>query len=154
MKRAKKILSVVLGVLLAFMVCVPAFAADVSPEEETQTEIIPDEEETVIIPDEEETVPEEENGIEDAITEEEDTYFECLEHCLNEGARNLGLGALFMGGSVCSPVLFMIFPPVGAVLFLAGLPFGAVCLFVGIGEIITSPVLALFFDTDDYLALV
>lgn len=96
----------------------------------------------------EDEIPEEE------VPEEEDTYFECLKHCLNEGIRNLGMGALFVGGSVCSPVLFFVFPPVGAALLLAGFPFGVVCLFVGIGEIITSPVLALCFDTDDYLALV
>lgn len=161
MKKIKKILSVILCVLMVFTVCVPAFAEKASPEreEESRTEQSAVTEEEPVIPDEDPDGEGEENETpENVIPEdgmqEEDTYIESLRHCLNEGVRNLGLGALFMVGSVCSPVLFMVFPPIGASLFFAGLPFGAVCFVTGAGEIITSPVLALFFDTDDNLSLI
>lgn len=87
------------------------------------------------------------------IIDDEDTYFEVLKHVLQGAGRNVLLGGLFMGGAVCSPVMMLVFYPVGVALALGGLPVGVLCLAVGVGEFVASPVIALFVDTDTYMGI-
>ena len=139
MKNIRKILAVILCLATLMTVCVPFASAEELAEDTTQITQETPEPET---PEEEET----ENP-------KEDTYFECLKHCFNGGLRNLANAGLFTAGTVLSPIMFLVFPPIGAALGIAGLPAGLMSLFVGIGEILASPVLAFFYDTDDYMSL-
>ena len=153
MKNVRKILAVILCLAMLMTVCVPFASAEELAEDTTQITQETPETET---PEEEETETPEESEEDTVIPdepEEEDTYFECLKHCFNGGLRNLANAGLFTAGTVLSPIMFLVFPPIGAALGIAGLPAGLMSLFVGIGEILASPVLAFFYDTDDYMSL-
>lgn len=138
MKNIRKILAVILCFAMLTTVCIPLVSADETGE--GTTEITQETPETDIP--EEETVP-----------EEEDTYFECLVHCLKGGLQNVANAGLFFSGTALVPVISFVFPPIAIALGVAGLPASVVSLFVGIGEIIASPVLAFFYDTSDYMGL-
>lgn len=49
--------------------------------------------------------------------------------------------------------MFLVFPPGAITVGIVGLPASVASLFVGIGEIIASPILAFFFDTNDYMGI-
>ncbi len=227
MEKIKKALSVILCAVMAFAVCVPAFAAQKTlPETETESEaeiavipeiaamtaffinaqvaeteteqsenlhteeVIPEVDETVAEEEADTVIPEEDKGEEELpeenpagditqeetdgempdaeapeeetpdteipdviVIDDEDTYLEVLEHCLQGAGRNLLMSAILVGGAVCSPIMIFVFYPIGVVLALGGLPMGALCFVVGAGELVTSPVLALFIDTDTNLTI-
>ena len=135
MKNIRKILAVILCFAMLMTLCIPFASAEEFTEGTTQiTQETPENER-----------PEE--------TDEEDTYIECFVHCLKGGLQNLSNAGLFAVGTVLSPIIFFVFPPGAVTVGIAGLPASAVSLFVGIGEIIASPILALFYDTDDYMGL-
>ncbi len=139
MKNIRKILAVILCFATLMTVCIPLASADDSGE--TTTEITQETPETESP--EEEIIPEE--------PEEKGTYLECLVHCLKGGLQNISNAGLFAVGTLLCPIVFLVFPPVGIALGLAGLPVSVASLFIGIGEMLTSPILAFFYDTDDYL---
>lgn len=142
MKNIRKILAVILCFATLMTVCIPFASAEELTEGTTEiTQETPETEK-----------PEEEEA-ETPDDPEEDTYFECLKHCFDSGLQNILNAGLFTAGTVLSPIMFLIFPPIGAALGIAGLPVGVLSLFIGIGEILTCPILAFFYDTDDYLYL-
>ncbi len=141
MKNIRKILAVILCFATLMTLCIPFASAD-----EATTEITQETPETEI-PEEDEIIDEE------TVPEEESTYFERLKHCFNGGLQNLMNAGVFFAGTATSPIIFFVFPPIAVALGLAGLPAGAASFIVGIGEIITSPILAFFYDTDDYMSL-
>lgn len=135
MKNLRKILAVLLCFATLMTVCIPFASADEPSEETTQiTQETPETE-----------TPEE--------TDKEDTYLECFVHCLKGGLQNLSNAGLFAVGTLLCPIVFFVFPPGAVTIGIVGLPASAVSLFVGIGEIIASPILAFFFDTNDYMGV-
>ncbi|MBR2869301.1 MAG: hypothetical protein IKB88_09630 [Clostridia bacterium] len=143
MKNIRKFFAVILCVAMMMTVCVPFASADESGK--GITDITQESPETEI-PDTDITVSEE--------LEKEDTYSERLRHCFKGGLQNLMNAGLFLTGTALSPVTFFVFPPIAVALGLIGVPISAASLFVGIGEIIASPILAFFFDTNDYMGLI
>ena len=143
MKNIRKFFAVILCVAMMMTVCVPFAFADESGE--GTTDITQESPETEI-PDADITVTDE--------PEEEDTYSERVRHCFKGGLQNLANATLFFSGTALSPIVFFVFPPVGVALALAGMPVSVASLFVGIGEIIASPILAFFFDTGDYMGII
>ena len=154
MKKVKKLIAAILCAATVMTVCVPFASAEEIAEETTviqQTPQADSDGQDVDLPEE---LPEE-NGDETdpAIPEEKgETYKDRLVHCVEEGKQNLAVGLGLIGAFLISPLLFII-PPVGVVVMIAGLPAGLASLFVGIGEIVASPLLAFFVDTDTGLLL-
>lgn len=158
MKKAKKLIAAILCAATVMTVCVPLASAEEIAEETTviqQTPQADSDGQDVDLPEE---LPEE-NGDETAVTDptipeekKEETYTERLEYCVSEGKQNLAAGVGLIGAFLISPLLFVI-PPIGVVAMVAGLPAGLASLFVGIGEIVASPLLAFFVDTDTGLLL-
>lgn len=142
MKNVRKILAVILCFATLMTVCIPLASAN-EPVEET-TEITQETPETDL-PEEEVIIPEE--------PKEDSTYYERLSHCFRGGLQNLANAGLFAAGTLLCPIVFLVFPPVGVILGIMGLPSGMASLFVGLGQIIASPILAFFYDTDDYMVL-
>lgn len=141
MKNIRKILAVILCFATLMTLCIPLASAD-----EATTEITQESPETEIPG--EETPPEEEVEI-----TVESTYSERVRHCVNGGLQNLANAGLFFAGTATSPIVFFVFPPIAVALGLAGLPASAASFIIGIGEIVLSPILAFFYDTDDYMGL-
>ena len=137
MKNIRKILAVFLCFATLMTVCIPFASAEELTEGTTDI--------TQETPEEDTVIPEE--------PEEDDTYPECLVHCLKGGLQNISNAGLFAVGTVLSPIMFFVFPPAAVTVGIVGLPASAVSLFVGIGEIIASPILAFFFDTNDYMGV-
>lgn len=155
MEKFKKILAVVLGAVMMFSVCVPAFAAEGDlPAEETVTEETETPDGGEVIPEEETPEGETDEVIPEEEVIEEDKYLDVLRHCVSEGTHNLVAGLLLMGAAVCSPLLTLVFFPIGIAAGLGGLPLGALSFVVGLGEIVASPVISLFIDTDTILAVI
>lgn len=155
MEKFKKILAVVLGAVMLFSVCVPAFAAEGDlPAEEAVTEETQAPEDGEVIPDEETTEGETEEIIPEEEIEDEDTYVDVLRYCVSEGTHNLTTGLLLMGTAVCSPILTLVFFPIGIAAGIGGLPLGALSFIAGLGQIVASPVISLFIDTDTILAVI
>ena len=144
----KKIIAVILCMSVFASVCIPAAFAneETLPEsgmvQETPETELPEEDETPVEPDEP-IEPE----------EEKESYSERFERCIDGGVRNLGVGALLVGAALTSPILMLAFPPIGVSAALAGVPLGVFLMGAGLGEIVTSPVLALFIDEDTQLEL-
>lgn len=153
MKNIRKILAVILCFATLMTVCIPFASAEEF--EEGATEITQETPETENPEEEEAETPDEseEDTVIPEEPEEKDTYFECLKHCFDSGLKNIANAGLFAAGTVLSPVVFFVFPPIAVVLGIAGLPVSVLSLFVGIGEILTCPILAFLYDTDDYLYL-
>lgn len=135
MESLRKSLAVILCFATMLTVCVPFASAEESTEGTTGITQETPETETPDEPD------------------EEDTYLECLVHCLKGGLQNLSNAGLFFVGTLASPIIFLVFPPGAITVGIVGLPASVASLFVGIGEIIASPILAFFFDTNDYMGV-
>lgn len=179
MKKIKKLIAVILCGATVLAVCVPLASAEEIPEEITasqQASQADSEGQDVDLPEEvydanlteempeqnEETVEEEETDSETEEvtfeseyveeTAEESSYSERIDHCVESGLKNLSAGGMLIGAFLLSPG-FMAIPPIGLVIMVAGLPTGLGLAAVGAGEIIASPVLALFVDTNTSLTL-
>lgn len=122
---------------------------DASSEDEITEETVPDTEveEDTQIPEEGGQIPE------DVPAEEhEDSYQEVLVYCVESGTQNVGAGLLLVGAFFVSPA-FWVIPPVGVVISIISLPAGAGLVLLGTAEIVASPVLAIFIDTDTDLVM-
>ncbi len=135
MKNLRKILAAILCFATLITVCVPFASAEELTEGTTEIT---------------QETPETETPDDPA---EEDTYLECLVHCLKGGLQNLSNAGLFFVGTIASPIMFLVFPPGAVTIGIVGFPASVASLFVGIGEIIASPILAFFFDTNDYMGV-
>ena len=127
-----------------------------SVEETTETEEETDDTEEESTESEEDEAPEEdvtEPEEELPQTEKTESYSERLAYCVEEGLYNMGVGVAIIGMFFTSPLFFVI-PPIGVVAMIGGLPVGLASLFVGAGEVVASPVLALFIDTDTSLVFI
>ena len=121
---------------------------DASSEDEITEEPVPDtEEEDVQLPEEDTQIPEN-----TPVQEHEDSYQEVLVYCVESGTQNVGAGLLLVGAFFVSPA-FWVIPPVGAVISIISLPAGVGLVLLGTAEIVTSPVLAIFIDTDTDLVM-
>lgn len=156
----KKFIATVLAAATLFSISVPAFATDA--EEETEP-VITEEEILEIIETEEVQDALEDSGIdteeiEDAIENDEFeiiddpkelTYGDKVQILVDDGLWIISCGIVFfLGGTIFNPLVW-IFPPAGAGLLVAGVPLGIAAAIVGIGEIITAPIAAIFTD-DSY----
>lgn len=122
---------------------------DAPAEEEIPEETVPDTEveEDTQIPEEGGQIPEDMPA-----EEHEDSYREVLVYCVESGAENAGAGLLLVGAFFVSPA-FWVIPPIGAVISIIGLPAGVGLVLLGTAEIVASPVLAVFVDTDTELTV-
>ncbi len=121
---------------------------DAPAEEEIPEEPVPDtEEEDVQLPGDDTQVPEN-----TPVQEHEDSYREVLVYCVESGTQNVGAGLLLVGAFFVSPA-FWVIPPVGVVISIISLPAGAGLVLLGTAEIVASPVLAIFIDTDTDLVM-
>ena len=122
MKKLTRIISAVLCAVMLLTVNAPAAFA----EEEPSTEIIQQEP--------------------SAETEEDSDYSEKISMSVNEGLLNLERGGLMLASCLVSPlvIFFPMTSAVGLILLVEGLPVGLSRVILGIGQIVGSPVIALF----------
>lgn len=117
----KKIIALFLAVITIFTMAVPAFATD------TATPSDPINQENI------------------EINETEFTYLDKLSSVYSAGAKNLANGLVLTGFATIGAIpLCMI--PFGAIAVFAGIPGGMALTVIGVGELITAPVIAVFMD--------
>lgn len=138
MKKIKRLLAVVLcaamfmGVYVPFASAEDGFAVEIIQETtDGESETNPDDGEEVTQPVEEEQVK---------------SYAEKTEEVFKDGLINLERGGLTLAGFLVSPIviLFPMTTPLGLILLTTGLPVGIERLFVGLAEVLGSPLIALF----------
>lgn len=155
----KKIFAILLALSIAFTLGIPAFAA----EEESAADEITQEEILEIVQSEEFKDVLEEEGIDseeiEGIIKEGDytvveesgkkSYPEKVVIVAQSGLSNIGTGLLFIAGGSLFNLPTWIIPPIGASLLLAGLPLGLIITVAGLGELVGSPIIAIF-SGDNY----
>ena len=90
------------------------------------------------------------NDEENIVAAEANGYFENLLSVYSAGAENLENGIVLAGFSTISAVP-MCFIPFGALVAFLGTPAGMTLTAIGIGELISAPVIAIFMDENTNL---
>lgn len=160
MKNVKRLIAAILCAATFLTVCVPFASAEENSESapaNPQASQADSQGQDVDLPGEEpehndEIIGEKTTEPEEEFSEpeKEESYAERLGYFFNEGLENMRYGVVFIASFLISPLLFVI-PPIGAVALVGGLPMGLFSLIVGLGEVVASPVLAFFADTDTSL---
>ena len=138
MKKIKGIIAAIICAAMFLTVFVPSASAQESIGSSEQKSELP-----------EENTQESEQGeviIQPENPEEEQNYSQKVNEVLKEGVLNIKRGGLMLANFFVSP-LYIFIPMttgVGLLLLIKGLPVGISRLIIGMGQVIGSPLIALF----------